>query len=95
MLRAVLLGVGVTTPSAGLVAALKGCPTIPLSVFGAVLSLAPLLERYVYKPVRTEPPGAGSMRVAEQFAYPGSGQIMAVYFNRMTGERRYVATGNE
>ncbi len=91
MLRAVLFAIGVVLLVA---AALVGRPAVPMAVFGAVLTLALVLERYVYKPIRPQPPGPGWDRTAEQFIDPGSGQSVTVYFNPRTGERRYVSEGN-
>jgi fatty acid desaturase len=94
MFRAVLFVFGVVLLVGAAVAAIAGWPAIPLAVFGAILVLALLFERYIYKPIRPEPPGAGWERTAEQFADPHSGQRVTVYFNPRTGERRYVADGN-
>jgi hypothetical protein len=63
------------------------------AVVGTALVLALLFERYVYKPIQTEPPGPGWDKTNERFADPGSGQAVSVYFNPRTGKRRYVADG--
>ncbi len=57
----------------------------------AILLLGLLFERYLYKPIQTEAPGAGWTRTDERFADPKTGQTVTVYFNPRTGERRYVA----
>lgn len=88
MLRAVLLIIGamlLATPLAEPKAAVG-----PM-VIGAVIVLAVLVERYVYKPIGDEPPGAGWNKTAERFADPKSGRSVAVYYNPRTGQRRYVA----
>jgi hypothetical protein len=95
MFRAVLLIFGVMLVVAGSVASIEGCRAIPLAAVGAVLVLALLCERYVYKPIRVEPPGAGWTRMAERFADPRSRGTVSVYFNPRTGQRRYVAEGND
>jgi hypothetical protein len=94
MLRAVLFAIGVVLLIAALVATVAGWPATPLAAFGAILTLAPLFERYVYKPIRPEPPGPGWERTTEQFVDPQSGQSVTVYFNPRTGERRYVGKRN-
>jgi hypothetical protein len=96
MFRTVLLIFGLILLVAGSVASTEGCPAmIPPAAIGVVLVLALLFERYVYKPIRVEPPGVGWTRMAERFADPRSGEAVTVYFNPRTGERRYVADGND
>ena len=94
MLRAVLFAIGVVLLIAASAAAFAGWPAIPLVAFGAILTLALLFERYVYKPIRPDPPGPGWERTAERFIDPRSGQSVTVYFNPRTGERRYVGEAN-
>ncbi len=68
--------------------AIRRCSlAIPL----AILLPGLLFERYVYKPIRPEPPGPGWDRTQEKFVDPRSGQTVVVYYNARTGERRYVA----
>ncbi len=74
--------------SAGAVA---GWHSLPFAIAPAILMFGLLFERYVYKPIRQEPPGAGWDRTEERFADPRSGQDVVVYYNPQTGERRYVA----
>ena len=94
MFRAALLVPGVLLLAGGVIATTMGCPLIPLIVFGAVLVLAALFERYVYKPIRSDAPGPDWQRTAEQFIDPRSGRTVTVYFNPRSGERRYVGEGN-
>jgi hypothetical protein len=63
------------------------------AILGAVLVLALLAERYVYKPIRDVPPGPGWDKTAERFADLKSGRSVVVYFNSRTGQRLYVAEG--
>jgi hypothetical protein len=88
MLRRALLVLGVFLMAAPLV--LSVAAIVPAAA-GAVLLLALLVERFVYKPIRTEHPGPGWNKTAERFIDPGSGLNVVVYFNPRTGERRYVA----
>jgi hypothetical protein len=91
MLRTVLFAIGVTLL---IVASFNGWPAIPAAVLGAVLTLALLFERYLYKPIQPEPPGPGWEQTAERFIDPRTGQSITVYFNPRTGERRYVSAAN-
>ncbi|MGD0430052.1 MAG: hypothetical protein ABSA58_03070 [Acetobacteraceae bacterium] len=90
MLRTVLLVIG-----AMLLATLLVEPKAAIgpAVIGAVIVLSVLIERYVYKPIGDEPPGAGWNKTEERFADPASGRNVAVYYNPRTGQRRYVAEG--
>jgi hypothetical protein len=92
--RDALLIVGAALLAVGLIGIIEGWPLIPAAVFGAMLVLSLLFERYVYKPIRTELPGPGWERTGERFVDPRSGRDIAVYFNPRTGERRYVADEN-
>jgi hypothetical protein len=91
MLRAVAHVLAVVMLMAALACAAAGWHALPFAALPAILLLGLLFERYVYKPIRNEPPGLGWDRTAERFADPRSGQIVAVYYNPQTGERRYVA----
>jgi hypothetical protein len=94
MLRAVLFAIGVVLLIAASAAAFAGCRTVPLAAIGAILTLAVLFERYIYKPIRPEPPGPGWEQTTERFIDPRTGLSITVYFNPRTGERRYVGGGN-
>jgi hypothetical protein len=97
MLRAAIL-VLASTALAGCVLAgcvLVGWHVLPFAVLPAILVCALLFERYVYKPIRQDIPGAGWERTQERFTDPASGCAVVVYFNRKTGERRYVASAGE
>jgi hypothetical protein len=94
VLRAALFTIGVVLLIAAAVVPFVGWPAFPLALPGAILTLALLFERYVYKPIRPERPGAGWEQTAERFIDPRSGQSVTVYFNSRTGERRYVGEDN-
>jgi hypothetical protein len=70
---------------------MNGWHTLPAAIAPGLLLLALLFERFVYKPIRSEAPGAGWNRTDEQFIDPPSGRHVVVYYNPRTGERRYVA----
>jgi hypothetical protein len=90
MLRTVLLVIGGMLLATPLV---EPKAAIGPVVIGAVIVLAVLVERYVYKPIGDEAPGAAWNKTAERFADPRSGRSVAVYYNPRTGQRRYVAEG--
>jgi hypothetical protein len=92
MFRVVLLILGVLLMASGLVA---GFPAIPAMVFGALMIFGLLFERYVYKPIRPEPPGPEWERTGERFVDPESGRNVSVYFNPRTGERHYAGDRND
>jgi hypothetical protein len=77
--------------AAALAGTQAGWHTLPFAAVPAILILALLFERYIYKPIRPDPPGPGWDKTPERFADPRSGQTIVVYYNNRTGERRYVA----
>jgi hypothetical protein len=79
---------------AALAGTIAGWHTLPFAVAPLILMSGLLFERYIYKPIRPEPPGPGWDRTPETFADPRSGQTVVVYYNARTGERRYVAETN-
>jgi len=90
-LRAALLSVGVLFVLAALFATMARWPgAIPLACVGAVLVLAILFERTVYKPADAALPGPEWQRTDERFVDPESGQKVTVFIRPATGERRYV-----
>ncbi|MDR3533257.1 MAG: hypothetical protein P4L90_22200 [Rhodopila sp.] len=91
MMRRASLILGTALLAAALAGAVAGWHTLPIAVLAAVLVLGLLFERYVYKPIRPDPPGPGWDRTQERFVDPRSGQNVVVYYNPRTGERRYVA----
>jgi hypothetical protein len=71
---------------------LNGWPTLPFAVIPGIVLLGLLVERFAYKPIRTDIPGPGWERTAEQFTDPKSGRAVVVWYNPTSGERRYVAS---
>ena len=90
MLRRALLLLGVVLLATPLVGSTMA---IAPAILGAVLVVALLVERYVYKPISDVPPGPGWDKTAERFADLRTGRSVVVYFNSKTGQRRYVAEG--
>ncbi len=92
MLRAVVLAAALILLVSASVCAMAGWPTIPLIMIAALVAGGLLCDRYIYKPIRPDAPGAGWDRTNEQFSDPRSGRNVVVYYNKRTGERRYIAT---
>jgi hypothetical protein len=73
----------------GLVGRAAGVPVaMPLLIWGAVLLLAVVFERWRYRPDPSRV--AGWQPTDERFIDPQSGQAMQVLYNPNSGERRYV-----
>jgi len=64
---------------------------LPYALVPGIVLLGLLFERFIYKPIRSDRPGAGWDRLAEQFTDPRSGRAVVVYYNARTVARRYVA----
>ncbi|WP_158924733.1 hypothetical protein [Acidisphaera sp. S103] len=91
MLRSAALLLMAVLLAGALAGAAMGWRTLPFAIAPAILLLGLLFERYIYKPIRREPPGPGWDRTTEKFVDPRSGQTVVVYYNARTGERHYVA----
>jgi hypothetical protein len=91
MLRAIALVIGWILLIVLVGCAFVGFHTIPFMIAPAILVFGLVFERYVYKPIRPDMPGPGWERTQERFADPRSGRTVVVYYNKRTGERRYVA----
>jgi hypothetical protein len=64
---------------------------IPLGLWGAILAGGLLVERWRYQRPADGRPGHEWKATSERFVDPESGQLVTVFFNPATGERRYVA----
>jgi hypothetical protein len=94
LLRAALLVIGGAMLAAATFGALACGPLsamIPLAVWGAILAGGVLVERWRYRPLADDPPGGDWQATPELFVDPESGRLVTVFFNPVTGERRYVA----
>ncbi len=89
MLRTALLIFTALALAAGLLMVADGDPSgRPLAIWGGLMLLAVLLERWRY--VSTRAPLTGDwVRTEERFVDPESGQTMRVFYNPKSGERRY------
>ena len=92
MLRNVLIGLGLAAFLGGLVTIFTGFfpPSLVCAVWGALLVLALVFERFRYKPVETARPGAGWVRTDERFVDNETGKPVTVYIEPRSGERKYV-----
>ena len=91
MLRKSLMILGLALVLAGAFGWFGGWSSGFMAIPGGILLLALLGERYVYKPVQTDAPGAGWERTEEMFTDPTTGQTLTVWFDPSTGKRVYVA----
>jgi hypothetical protein len=90
MLRNVIAALGAFLFAGGLLAWLAGGAGPGAMIAGAVLVLAILFERVIYKPNAKAPPGPGWVKTAERFVDDQTGKPVTVYVKPETGERIYV-----
>ena len=92
MLRSVVLALGIVMLLAGVIMlGLELWPALWLAVAGGVITVGTLLERVIYKPLRSERPGVGWVKTAERFIDPDTGRPVDVFYNPASGERQYVS----
>jgi hypothetical protein len=93
MLRTVVLALGAIAVAAGavLVAAGPRGSGVYLICVGAAIILGTAFERWRYR--NAPPAGARWERTGERFEDPATGETMEVQYDRASGERRYVRTG--
>jgi hypothetical protein len=74
-----------------------GVPGLPLwlMIVGGTITAGTLLEQVLYKPLLRDRPGAGWQKTAETFIDPDSGKLVDVFYDPKSGERRYVAQGQD
>ena len=90
MLRTLVLGFGLLVLAAGLVLLLvQPAQALGALVFGGLLTLGTLFERWRYKPSKTAQAARG-VATGERFVDPTSGALMEVYYDAASGERSYV-----
>ena len=69
---------------------------VPQLVLGGLLLIVGLaIERWRYKPVRSERPDSSWRDTGERFVDPETGLMTTVYFDPATSERHYLATREE
>ncbi|WP_114226690.1 MULTISPECIES: hypothetical protein [Sphingomonas] len=64
-------------------------------VIGLVAVVTVLLERRYRHPAAGAPLGPGWTRTGERFVDPETGLLTEVWFERASGERRYVAVADQ
>ena len=90
MLRNLVLGLGLLMLCSGLFLILASpANAFPPLVFGVLLILGTVFERWRYKPVKT-PSAAKGEPTGERFIDPETGVLMEVWYDAGTGERTYV-----
>jgi Flp pilus assembly protein TadB len=90
MLRNSVLGFAILLLIVGLLLLLvQPANALPLLVFGALLTLGTVFERWRYKPAETRQSARGSA-TGERFIDPVSGALMEVWYDPASGERTYV-----
>jgi hypothetical protein len=72
-----------------------GFPGIPALILGCVVVVTALIEP-VYGKLVSRPPRSGGWRpTGEKFIDPASGKPVEVWFDPVTGERKYVDVGEK
>jgi hypothetical protein len=90
MLRNAVLGFALLVLAAGLVLLMvQPAQAFGALVFGALLTLGTVFERWRYKPAKTAGAARGSA-TGERFVDPETGALTEVYYDAATGERSYV-----
>jgi hypothetical protein len=98
MLPLVLYVLGGLLLVGALAAALTGfmVALLPQLLFGGLLLVVGLaIERWRYKPLLRTGPDPRWKDTGERFVDPGSGQLTAVYFDPLRGERHYVVIDDQ
>ena len=91
MLRAFVLVLAVVLMAIGIWSCFgAGHVAWPALIWGIVLFLATLFERWRYR-AHASRDGDGWVATEERFVDPESGKLMQVFYQASTGERRYEA----
>ncbi len=91
MLRLGLLIFGSTLMGTGLVLLVLGkCAYLQFLIWGGILVIAVLCERWRYRRKEHDYDGSRWQRTGERFEDPETGQTMEVHYDPVSGERRYV-----
>ena len=91
-LRRVLIVAGLLSLLGSALAAQRGLwsPAFWLLLNGLALSAGVVWERWRYRMPESAAPGAGWQRTGERFIDPETGQLTEVWYQPVSGERRYV-----
>jgi hypothetical protein len=88
MLRGFVLLLAIALIAFGLWTCVAGPTAWPVLIWGIVLLLATLFERWRYR-ANAPRTGDGWVATEERFIDPESGKLVQVYYQASTGERRY------
>jgi len=95
MLRNAVLGFAILVLGAGgLMLFAQPANAFPLLMFGALLTLGTVFERWRYKQPKTAAAAKG-VPTDEKFIDPETGALMQVYYDAATGERSYVKVADK
>lgn len=91
MMRAIVLAIGLLCCAGGVLGVTLGGAEagIGFLVFGLLILAGTLFERHYHRNL-TALPGPGWERMEERFKDPSTGEILDVWYNPQSGERRYV-----
>jgi len=94
MLRNLVLAFAWLLLAAAIFGALVEPGMWPAVLMAALVVLGTVYERHHYRGGEDAAPSGGSWQATnERFRDEGSGRLVTVWFNSMTGERRYVDAG--
>jgi hypothetical protein len=95
MLRKLVLGLALLVLCAGLLLLfVQPANAFPPLVFGTLLLLGTLFERWRYKAAQT-PGSARGQPTGERFVDPETGALMEVWYDAGSGERSYVKVADK
>jgi hypothetical protein len=92
-MRAIVYGIGIFLAAGAVMLALAAfiSAAVCLAIWGVLLIVGLLIERWRYKPLSGPRPGPEWVATDERFIDPESGKLVTVYYQPATGERRYIA----
>jgi len=93
VLRTALLVFAALLTAAGVIGLLFGYPVWMPAVWGVLLLICVLFERWRYRQAQADGRGKWE-RTGEKFIDPESGEAMEVLYDAVTGERRYARVGH-
>jgi hypothetical protein len=91
--RTVLFAIGCLLAAGSVVLARLGCgpAAAGMAIWGLILIVGLLIERWRSKPLAEQRPGPEWTATDERFVDPETSKLVTVYFHPASGERRYVA----
>jgi hypothetical protein len=92
IVRTVGIGIGLFMMAGGLWALFYGgmAPAVVFAFEGLIIVIGVAFERVTYKALEPRPLAAGWTRTPERFVDDATGQMVTVYVQPATGERKYV-----